>query len=899
LLLGDDAGNSFKRLMIELTLLGPHALRGSDGRELTSLPAQPKRFALLAYLALGSGGYHRRDTLAAMFWPDMDQFAARRALRNTLYHLREALGEGPIVTRGDDAVSIDPATLICDVTRLSAAVDAGDYEAAIDYYRGELLAGIHFANAGEAFEDWLAGERLRVTDLVMRALRALVEREERAGNIEAAAYWAQRACNLAPADESWTWRAMVLLDQANDVGSALRLYETHVRRLHVDFAAAPSAETRALAARIRDGSQRPPTNGEPVVPAMPPAASPRADRSAAMVESSQPIEVAAVPTSIDIATANTVRPWRRPRWRPAMIGATLFLGVATAGLLAARAANEGRAHTAARKRVLVVGFDNRTGDSALQSLGRMTQDWLAQGILRTNLVDVVDPRAVFVQGRTTVGPTVDPVTLAHRTGAALVISGNYYRARDTLFFQAGVTDVRTGQLVRAVGPIRSSDGNPVGALDELRSRVMAALASVVDAHATQNFDVRREVPTFDAYRNYVDGWDAYWNGDSPRAKALFREAAHRDTSFAAAALAVAVAAANSNDCRLVDSVTHEFDARPRQLDRIDRLTLQIATARCRGRNEEMLRLTLERADLDPGNPSEQMSAAAAASWANRPQRAIELLERVNPAVDLAWNTDTTHFVYWGGLTEALHRLGHYREELAVANRMPPGAPLSRIWLQGTALAGLSRPAAALALLDSALALPVETVGDIGLAPFSEGRPQYTETPAWVANWISREFAVHGDTVAARQAAARAVAWYRSRTPDERSTYEERLVAAWSLEMLGAYADASRLARQLVAEDSTNVDFRGELAGLAAERGDTALADSLDRWLAAQSVARVGWSASVYRARVAALLGRRDSAVARTREALDEGAWPGWFHQEPALALLRDRADFRALMAPRD
>ena len=101
--------------MIELTLLGPHALRGSDGRELTSLPAQPKRFALLAYLALGSGGYHRRDTLAAMFWPDMDQFAARRALRNTLYHLREALGEGPIVTRGDDAVSIDPATLISGV----------------------------------------------------------------------------------------------------------------------------------------------------------------------------------------------------------------------------------------------------------------------------------------------------------------------------------------------------------------------------------------------------------------------------------------------------------------------------------------------------------------------------------------------------------------------------------------------------------------------------------------------------------------------------------------------------------------------------------------------------------------------------------------------------------------
>ena len=96
--------------MIELSLLGPHVLRGSDGREITSLPAQPKRFALLAYLALGSGGYRRRDTLAAMFWPDLDQFAARRALRNTLYHLREALGDDVIITRGDDAVSINGAT---------------------------------------------------------------------------------------------------------------------------------------------------------------------------------------------------------------------------------------------------------------------------------------------------------------------------------------------------------------------------------------------------------------------------------------------------------------------------------------------------------------------------------------------------------------------------------------------------------------------------------------------------------------------------------------------------------------------------------------------------------------------------------------------------------------------
>jgi hypothetical protein len=62
---------------------------------------------------------------------------------------------------------------------------------------------------------------------------------------------------------------------------------------------------------------------------------------------------------------------------------------------------------------------------------------------------------------------------------------------------------------------------------------------------------------------------------------------------------------------------------------------------------------------------------------------------------------------------------------------------------------------------------------------------------------------------------------------------------------------------------------------------------------------VTWSASVYRARVAALLGRPDDAVARVREALDDGAWPSWFHQEPAIMRLRSRKDLAGLLAPKN
>jgi DNA-binding SARP family transcriptional activator/TolB-like protein len=877
--------------MIELRLLGLHGLRGPDGRDLGALPAQPKRFALLAYLAISRGdGYHRRDSVAAMFWPDLDQFAARRALRNTLYHLREALGEDVIIARGDDAISINPTELTSDVARLRSAVDSQRYEEAVDCYGGVLLEGMHLPNAGEVFEEWLARERLSVTASVVAALDALVERDELAGDLPSAAHWAQRAFALCPDDERRMRHCMTLLERAGDTGGALRLYDTYAKHLSAEFEAMPSAETVALAQRIRDGvrSAPAPSRAPTRVPAYREPSAPAVSRAELPV---------AEPLPARIATAQRVRGRRGVIWIGALAVAAILGGLVVRWM---RTGDADRG--ASQPKVLVAIFDNRTADSTLQSLGRMTQDWITQGVLQTHLADVVDPRAVFVQTRAG-GAAADPVTLAHRTGARIVVSGNYYRTGDSLLFQANIVDVRTGRILNAVGPVVSGVNAPVAALDELRSRVMSAIAFAVDVRATQALAPAEQLPAFDAYRDYVDAWDAFWHGDSPRAQALFLRAAPRAAAFIAALFGAAPVAANSNDCPLVDSLAHTLEistSNPTStaLPQRDRLSLQIAQARCRGRNDEMLRLTLERADLEPSSAAAQMSAAAAALWANRPRRALTLLARVNPATDLAWSTDTTHIVYWGGLAEALHMLGDHRGELAAAERLPPGSPLDGIMLRASALAGMSRASQAVALLDSSLSLPVETASNIGLAPFTDGRPQYTMTPAWVANWISRELAVHGDSVASRQAAARAVAWYRSRPSTERATPEERLVNAWSLEMLGEYAEAEAIARQLVAEDSTNVDFRGELAGLAAERGDNALADSLDRWLAAQPVTRVSWTASIYRARLAALQRRPDDAVARTRDAIDEGAWPRWFHEEPALASLKDRADFAALVAPK-
>ena len=78
--------------MLELRLLGAleAVLAEQSG---TSLLAQPKRAALVVYLALSSRtGVVRRDRLLALFWPDADEAHARRALNQALHYLRGVLG---------------------------------------------------------------------------------------------------------------------------------------------------------------------------------------------------------------------------------------------------------------------------------------------------------------------------------------------------------------------------------------------------------------------------------------------------------------------------------------------------------------------------------------------------------------------------------------------------------------------------------------------------------------------------------------------------------------------------------------------------------------------------------------------------------------------------------------
>jgi DNA-binding SARP family transcriptional activator/TolB-like protein len=861
--------------MLRIYLLGQLELGTAADAGQTSILSQPKRLALLAYLAVGAGKYHRRDTLLALFWPELDEFAARRALRNTLYQLRLTLGDDVFVVRGDDEVMANPAALWCDAAALRDAVAGARYDEAVGLYRGELLEGFHITNAGEGFESWLSRERAEALTLALRALDARVVQYQQAGDAVAAAQCALRATALAPFDEVWLRRAATALDAIGDRSGAVRLADAFVQRMATELEARPSAETMALIERLRSGADD------------------RAARRSAPAEpsvgatSAASIRVAGPEASVATRGRATWRRW----WAGAVIAAVVLIAVSVVAIPSSR-----HAVPPTRERVLVTLFENRTGDSTLNPIGDMEVDWLARGLVSSQLVDVVDPRALLAHGRTRSGQPEDPGQLAHRIGAALVITGSYYRSGDSLLFVAGIVD-GDGRVLRTVGPLAASLARPVDGVDATRARVLSSLASIVDVRSRADWNIIAAPPRFEAYEPYVTGWDDFWLGQYAKAESLFVLASERDTAFDAASVAVATASANLQRCGVVDSVVRSLARRRRAMNELDGLNMRIAVARCRGQNDEMMQLATQRAKLISTTSPTQMSTANAALWADHPADAVAVLDRLNPAVDLDWMPMADHLEYWGSLTEAYHMLGRHDLELAAADRGHL-LGLGRFLHRGRALSGLGRSADALAGLDSALLLPSEPGLSGGMAPNTDGRAEYTGSAAWVGLWVAHELHVHGDSVGGRTAAIHTLAWFDRLPRRDREAPEMRLFEVQLLEQAGRVADALRVANQMVAEDSSNVDSRGFMAGLAAESGDTALATRLDAWLAALPPDRALWGASFYRARLASLRSRPDEALGLVRESLARGAWPYWLHADPALHRLAGRSDYVALTAPR-
>ncbi|MBN9266695.1 MAG: hypothetical protein J0I75_19410 [Hyphomicrobium sp.] len=315
----------------QLTLFGQARLEGPQG--VIDLNSR-KLCGLLAYLACSGPRGHTRERLMTLLWGSHGEAQARQNLRQALHRLRSFLGKSAILSNGEQ-ISLEPASLACDVVEFEGLLEAGDLDArrrAIALYSGPLLADI--AITEPAWEEWLTTERQRLEQQALKAMIDVATAELETHNAETAIETAGRALAINPLREDAHRLVLQALVAAGRSAEALSHYGQLERTLRSELGVAPDAATFALVAELRAGKRQAPTLQAPPqnVPAPAHDSGSTAQTAAAAVDQ---------PTRTDVgvhslaAELPAVRLQRRSFARPGLlIGACILL--AAAGLTTVR-----------------------------------------------------------------------------------------------------------------------------------------------------------------------------------------------------------------------------------------------------------------------------------------------------------------------------------------------------------------------------------------------------------------------------------------------------------------------------------------------------------------------------------------------------------------------------------
>lgn len=261
--------------LLELRLLEA-AQAWLDGQPVTGFVSR-KAEALLYYLAW-TGRAHSRESLAALFWSESTDSAARTNLRKVLSNLHQllpahfAIERQTVAFRTNSPHAIDAARFAVDVTALTTAPSltppqVESLQAALSLYRDDFLAGFYVKNAPE-FEGWLLAERGRLRELAVQGLQRLAHHFVDAEIWLPAIAALRQLLDLEPWREEAHRRLMFCLARNGERGAALAHFETCRQVLADELEVPPSDETLALAQQIRAGTIGP-ANRESPGPAMP------------------------------------------------------------------------------------------------------------------------------------------------------------------------------------------------------------------------------------------------------------------------------------------------------------------------------------------------------------------------------------------------------------------------------------------------------------------------------------------------------------------------------------------------------------------------------------------------------------------------------------------------------
>ena len=270
------AAGGYEEIVLDFRILGPFEV--VEGQRVVALGG-PRQRALLAILVLRRGEVISSDRLIDQLWGERPPATAVKTLQGYVSHLRKALGNEVLLTRGGgyvlaaepgqvDAVRFE--ALVTDARHALANGDAAGARellgSALELWRGEALADL-------AYEPFAQVEIRRLEGARFAALEDRIEVDLLRGDHRGLVGELESLVALRPHRERLRGELMLALYRSGRQAEALEVYRRGRQALDDELGLEPGPELRGLEQRIlnHDASlDLPPAAApEPRVPARP------------------------------------------------------------------------------------------------------------------------------------------------------------------------------------------------------------------------------------------------------------------------------------------------------------------------------------------------------------------------------------------------------------------------------------------------------------------------------------------------------------------------------------------------------------------------------------------------------------------------------------------------------
>ena len=480
-----------------------------------------RRLALLAVLAAAGDRGKSRDQLLLLFWPEATQARARHSLDQLLYALRNSIDES--VFSGVNPVRLNPDVVESDVGDFNAALERGDFQAAVESYRGAFLDGFYLNDAPE-FERWAETERLRLAASHVNALERLARSADAAGDVETGNRWWSALTDADPLSSRHAAGRIRSLARAGDHAAALQFARRYEALVAQELGTSVDPGITALVNEVRVSARgAPPASVE--APSRPHAA--RIEDGDAKPLTGPTLEVGRSAAAPPDGPA-TSRPAASRRRAGAVIALLLAVSVAGAAFWRSRDITVAAPRTAS---IAVLPFANVSGAPEDAGLVNSLNEELIAVLAKLGQLRVI------ARSSASVFSADDPAArrMADSLGVSHVLHGRVQKAGSRLRVQVRLVDARDGSTRwaetydRELKDVFAVQSDIAGAVArELGLRFGAATLAGIQRGPTRNIA---------AYEFYLRGSDPALTRSDSGARAgveHFQQAIALDSGYAAA-----------------------------------------------------------------------------------------------------------------------------------------------------------------------------------------------------------------------------------------------------------------------------------------------------------------------------------------------------------------------------